>query len=67
MYEESEEKKQEPSKRIISFNDTDLDSGLNTAASVEFLNKRGLPLPSTIKNLKYNVIKSKIRFTHWFS
>ena len=55
--EESEEK-QEPSKRIISFNDSDLDSGLNTTVSVEFLEKKGLPLPSTIKNLKYNVIKA---------
>ena len=34
-----------------------MDSGLNSASSVEFLEKRGLPLPSTIKNLKYNVIK----------
>ena len=57
MDEESEKKKQEPSKRIISFNDSDLDSGLNSASSVKVLEKRGLPLPSTIKNLKYNVIK----------
>ena len=57
MYEESEEK-QEPPKRVISFNDSDLDSGLNTAASVDFLKETHLPLPSTIKNLKYNVIKS---------
>ena len=35
-----------------------MDSGLNTAASVKLLKKTGLPLPSTIKNLNYNVIKS---------
>ena len=35
-----------------------MDSGLNSASSVEFLEKRGLPLPGTIKNLKYNVIKA---------
>ena len=58
LYEESEEKKQEPPKRVISFNDTYLDSGLNTTASVNLLNKIGLPLPSAIKNLNYNVIKS---------
>ena len=57
MYKEIEEK-QEPPKRVISFNDSDLDSGLNTAASVKLLKKTGLPLPSTIKNLNYNVIKS---------
>ena len=52
------EEEKDPSKRVISFDDSDLDSGLNTDASVEFLEKRGLPLPSTIKNLKYNVIKA---------
>ena len=57
LYKETEEK-QEPPKRVISFNDSDLDSGLNTAASVKLLKKTGLPLPSTIKNLNYNVIKS---------
>ena len=56
MYKETEEK-QEPPKRVISFNDSDLHSGLNTAASVKLLKKTGLPLPSTIKNLNYNVIK----------
>ena len=35
-----------------------MNSGLNTAASVKLLKKTGLPLPSTIKNLNYNVIKS---------
>ena len=57
LYKETEEK-QEPPKRVISFNDSDLDSGLNTAASVKLLKKTGLPLPSTIKNLNYTVIKS---------
>ena len=57
LYKETEEK-QEPPKRVISFNDSDLDSGLNTAASVKLLKKTGLPLPSTIKNVNYNVIKS---------
>ena len=57
LYKETEEK-QEPAKRVISFNDSDLDSGLNTAASFKLLKKTGLPLPSTIKNLNYKVIKS---------
>ena len=35
-----------------------MDSGLNTAVSVKVLKKIGLSLPSTIKNLNYNVIKS---------
>ena len=57
LYKETEEK-QEPPKRVIRFNDSDLDSGLNTAASDKLLKKTGLPLPSIIKNLNYNVIKS---------
>ena len=39
FYEETEEK-QEPPKRVISFNDSDSDSGLNTAASVKLLKKK---------------------------
>ena len=57
LYKETEEKQEAP-KRVISFNDSDLDNGINTTASVKLLKKTGLPLPSTIKNLNYNVIKS---------
>ena len=38
LYKETEEK-QEPSKRVISFDDSGLDSGLGTTASVKLLKK----------------------------
>ena len=55
---EEEKQEQDPSKRIISFNDSDLDSGLNIASNVKFLNENDLPLPSLIKNESYKTIKS---------
>ena len=54
---EEEKQEQEPSKRIITFSDTDLNSGLNNAATIKFLKENDLPLPSLIKNDTYNTIK----------
>ena len=47
--EEEDEEKQEPSKRVISFDDADFDSGLNNAIAVKILKENDLPLPSLIK------------------
>ena len=55
--EEDEKQEQEPTKRIITFSDTDLDSGLNNAATIKFLKENDLPLPSEIKNDTYKTIK----------
>ena len=44
-------------KRVISFDDTDLDSGLNNAISIRFLEENDLLLPSRIKNESYETIK----------
>ena len=44
-------------KRVISFDDTDLDSGLNNAISIRFLEENDLLLPSSIKNESYETIK----------
>ena len=52
-----EEKAEKPSKRIIVFNDADLDSGLNNDAAAKILKNLGLPLPSDIKNENYRIIK----------
>ena len=52
-----EEKQQEPSKRIITFGDTDLDTGLNNTGTIKFLEENDLPLPSLIKNESYKTIK----------
>ena len=52
--EELKEKK--PSKRVITFDDTDLDSGLNNAISLRFLEENDL-LPSSVKNESYETIK----------
>ena len=49
--------KKEPSKRVISFDDTDLDSGLNNVISIRFLQENDLLLPSRIKNESYQTIK----------
>ena len=56
--EEKQEQEQDPSKRIITFNDSDLDSGLNIIGTVKFLKENDLPLPSLIKNESYKTIKS---------
>ena len=50
--------KEKPSKRVITFDDTDLDSGLNNAISIRFLGENDLLLPSRIKNESYETIKS---------
>ena len=44
-------------KRVISFDDTDLDSGLNNDISIRFLEENDLLLPSRIKNESYETIK----------
>ena len=55
---EEEKQEQDPSKRIITFNDSDLASGLNTSGTIKFLKENDLPLPSLIKNESYKTIKS---------
>ena len=47
--EEEDEEKQEPSKRVISFDDAYFDSGLNNVIAVKILKENDLPLPSLIK------------------
>ena len=44
-------------KRVITFDDSDLDKGLLSAENVEILKNLHLPLPSNIKNEKLEVIK----------
>ena len=44
-------------KRVLTFDDTDLDSGLNNAISTRFLQENDLLLPSRIKNESYGTIK----------
>ena len=53
--EELKEKK--PLERLITFDDIDLDSGLNNATSIRFLEENDLLLPSRIKNESYETIK----------
>ena len=55
--EEKSDEKQEPSRRVISFDDIDLDSGLNNVISIRFLEENDLLLPSRIKNESYETIK----------
>ena len=57
ILEEKSDEKQEPPRRLISFDDTDLDSGLNNATSIRFLEENDLLLPSRIKNESYETIK----------
>ena len=52
-----EEEEEDPTKRVITFDDTDLDSGLNNARAVNFLKENNIPLPSRIKNKSYKTIK----------
>ena len=49
--------REKPLKRVIIFDDTDLDSGLNNAISLRFLEENDLLLPSRIKNESYETIK----------
>ena len=49
--------REKPSKRVITFDDTDLDSRLNNAISLRFLEENDLLLPSRIKNESYETIK----------
>ena len=56
--EEEDEEKQEPSKRVISFDDADFDSGLNNAIAVKILKENDLPLPSLIKKESLKTIKA---------
>ena len=55
-FEEDIEKKQEPPGRVIRFDDTDLDSGINIASSIKFL-ENDLPLPRRIQNESHKTIK----------
>ena len=52
LKEREELKEKKLSKRVISFDDTDLDSGLNNVISIRFLEENDLLLPSRIKNMK---------------
>ena len=56
--EEEDEEKQEPSKRVISFDDADFDSGLNNAIAFKILKENDLPLPSLIKKESLKTIKA---------
>ena len=57
ILEEKSEEKQEPPIRLLTFGDTDLDSGLNNTTSIRFLEENDLLLPSRIKNESYETIK----------
>ena len=57
ILEKELEEEQEPPRRLITFDDTDLDSGLNNATSIRFLEENDLLLPSRIKNESYETIK----------
>ena len=57
ILEEKSEEKQEPPRRLITFDDVDLDSGLNNATSIRFLEENDLLLPSRIQNESYETIK----------
>ena len=54
-WEEFKEKKLP--KGVLTFDDTDLDSGLNNAISIRFLEENDLLLASCIKNESYETIK----------
>ena len=49
--------KQKASKKVISFDETDLDTGLKNVISIRFLEENDLLLPSRIKNESYETIK----------
>ena len=48
---------EEPSKRIISFDDADLDKGLNNAVADKILKENDLPRPKLIKKESFKTIK----------
>ena len=52
------EEEEDPLKRVISFDDSDLDSGLNNATAVNFLKENHLPLLSLIKKQSLKTINS---------
>ena len=54
---ELEELKEKKLPKRLSFDDTDLDSGLNNSISERFLEENDLFLPSRIKNESYETIK----------
>ena len=54
--EEYQKEKKIP-KGVLTFDDTDLDSGLNNVISMRFLEENDLLLPSRIKNESYETIK----------
>ena len=56
-FSKKSEEKEKTKERIIKFGDTDFDSGLNTAASVKFLEENDLPLPSRVQKESYQTIK----------
>ena len=49
--------KKESSEELILFDDSDLDSVLNYASSIKFLEENELPLPSLIQNESHKTIK----------
>ena len=53
----NEEEVEDPTKRVNTSDDTDLDSGLNNARAVNFLKENNIPLPSRSKNESYKTIK----------
>ena len=57
LKERKDFEEKEKSEEIIRFDDSDLDSGLNIASSIKFLEENELPLPSRIKNESYKTIK----------
>ena len=61
------EEKKEASERVIRFDDTDLDSGLNIVSSIKFLEENELPLPSRIKNESHKTIKKIPKKSREFS
>ena len=56
VIEKKQDEKEQP-EGVIKFGDSDLDSGLNNASSIKFLEENDLPLPSRIKNESYKTIK----------
>ena len=57
LLKERKDIQEKKSEEIIKFDDTDLDSGLNFASSIRFLEENELPLPSRIKKESYKNIK----------
>ena len=53
--------REESKKQVVTYNDSDLDKGLVNAEADRILKNFKLPLPSEIKNEKYEVIKRILR------